>query len=189
MKKRRKKGLILKNVVALNEEALYNQMNEKMRQEQRNLAKSISLTLARKNICLACAESCTGGLISSCLTDVPGISSHFAGGIVSYQTRIKREFLGLSEEEIAQEGVISAATARVMAKGIKKAFGVDCGLGITGLAGPQGQENKPVGRVHIAVFFREHYFERRFDFSGSRLSIKEKAATAALTLLLQVLDD
>jgi nicotinamide-nucleotide amidase len=99
---------------------------------------------------LAVMESLTGGLLSSTITDVPGSSNYFIGGLVTYNTELKAR-MGVPREILEQYGAISEQTARAMAHAVRERLGVDYGLGITGVAGPDKQENKPAGTVHIAI--------------------------------------
>src|SRR5215469_10924029 len=106
--------------------------------------------LIEDGLTLATMESCTGGLLASTLTDVPGSSASFLGGLVSYATEKKIEW-GVPEAIIAEYGVISVETARAMAEAIRDRFRADVGIGVTGVAGPDRQDDKPAGTVHIAV--------------------------------------
>lgn len=114
------------------------------------LQEIIGAHLDEQKLTIATMESLTGGLIGSALTDVHGSSAHFIGGIVSYSTLLK-ERIGVSKALIEQYGVISEETAKAMAHAIRKFLDTDIGLGITGVAGPDTQEDKPVGTVHIAI--------------------------------------
>ena len=98
------------------------------------------------------AESCTGGLITDRLTDVPGSSAFLERGVVTYSNAAKTALLGVPEAVIREHGAVSAETARLMAEGVRRLAGVDLGLAVTGIAGPGGgTEAKPVGTVHIAL--------------------------------------
>jgi nicotinamide-nucleotide amidase len=149
---------------------------------------AVGAMLKEAGLTVAAMESCTGGLLASTLTDTPGSSAYVRGGIVSYATAIKEQF-GVSAETIAREGVISAATALAMAEAVRHALGSDIGVGITGVAGPDLQEGKPVGTVFIAVAGPGDAppTQTGYTFSGSRESIKRRAVTTALTLLRRAL--
>jgi nicotinamide-nucleotide amidase len=132
---------------------------------------------------LAVMESLTGGLLSSTITDVPTSSRHFIGGVTAYSIKVKEQ-MGVPHEVIEQYGMISEETARAMAHAIRERFGADFGLGITGVAGPDMQEDKPVGTVHIAIEGPEGVVTGMGPgWRGSREDIKRVAALAALNLL------
>lgn len=135
---------------------------------------------------IAVAESCTGGLVASRLTDIPGSSDYFDRGVVTYSNRSKIEVLGVPEETLARNGAVSAETASAMAVGIREASGVDLGLAVTGIAGPSGgSAEKPVGLVFVGLCTEEGTIARRFDFTGDRVGNKERTAQAALEMLRQ----
>jgi PncC family amidohydrolase len=134
---------------------------------------------------IAFAESCTGGLIASRVTDVPGASDYFEAGVVSYSNRAKREFLGVSAEVLAAKGAVSAETATEMAEGIRRVAGVDIGLSVTGIAGPGGgSPEKPVGTVFMALAAEGRTIVREWHFAGNRRQIKERTAEEALGILV-----
>jgi nicotinamide-nucleotide amidase len=138
-------------------------------------------------VSLATMESCTGGMLASTITDVPGSSSCFRGGIVSYQTEIKIES-GVPAEVIEQYGVVSAETAREMARVARERLGASVGIGITGVAGPDEQEGKPVGTVHVAIdAIWEAPRTLSYQFNQGRTAVKRRAVTTALGLLRQSL--
>ena len=108
--------------------------------------------LRAAGLTIACAESCTGGLLTSMLTDVSGSSSYVMGSVVSYSNDVKARVLHVSEETLAVYGAVSEETAREMAQSVRKLIHADIGVGITGIAGPDGgSTEKPVGLVYIAV--------------------------------------
>jgi nicotinamide-nucleotide amidase len=138
--------------------------------------------LIERRLTLATMESCTGGLLASLITDVPGSSATFRGGLVSYATALKEEW-GVAREVIERHGVISVETARSMAQAVRERLGADIGIGITGVAGPDTQEGQPVGTVYIAVASAERVSDTDQHFRGDRAEIKARAATTALSLL------
>ena len=142
--------------------------------------------LIAQGLTLASMESCTGGLLASLITDVPGSSAAFQGGLVSYATAIKAEW-GVPEEILAEHGAVSAETALAMAQAARAQLHADVGVGITGVAGPDEQEGKPVGTVHIAVATPTHTRHTEQHFRGARAEIKWRAAITALNLLRLVL--
>jgi nicotinamide-nucleotide amidase len=142
--------------------------------------------LTARHLTVATMESCTGGLLASLITDVPGSSLAFLGGLVSYSTELKAEW-GVPRAVLEDHGAVSEATARAMARTVRARLGADVGIAITGVAGPDPQEGKPVGTVHLAVATaeRERHSEQRFR--GGRSEIKWRAAVAALHLARLVL--
>ncbi|VBB06010.1 competence-damaged protein [Lucifera butyrica] len=145
------------------------------------LENAVGQILQSKKLTIALAESCTGGLATSRLTDVPGSSAYLMGSIVSYSNEIKNKFLDVSEQILASQGAVSAETATAMACGVRKRLGTHIGVGITGIAGPGGATaDKPVGLVFIAVDGSRgpRYFQ--YNFTGQRKEIKNRTAKAAL---------
>jgi nicotinamide-nucleotide amidase len=133
---------------------------------------------------VAVAESCTGGLLMSRLTDVPGSSAYIDRGEVVYSNHAKTESLGVPARMIAECGAVSEPVARAMAEGIRGKSAADIGIGITGIAGPDGgTPEKPVGTVAIAVLVRDDARVRTFQFIGSREMVKFQSAQAALNML------
>jgi nicotinamide-nucleotide amidase len=133
---------------------------------------------------LALAESCTGGLIANRITNVPGASKIFLGGIVSYSNAAKQKFLGVRSGTLSRHGAVSEAVVREMAEGARKRFGAEFAVAVTGIAGPSGgTKAKPVGTVFIAVASREvTVVERKFNPFG-RARFKQVTAEHALMLL------
>ncbi|MGW8265161.1 MAG: CinA family protein, partial [Longimicrobiales bacterium] len=118
---------------------------------------------------LATAESCTGGLISKRITDQPGSSRYFLGGVVAYSDAVKIRHLGLSREMLAREGAVSRPVAEAMARGVAEGFGANAGIGVTGVAGPGGgSEEKPVGTVWYAASLDAVVSVRTEQFLGDR---------------------
>jgi PncC family amidohydrolase len=131
------------------------------------------------------AESCTGGLIAKTITDVPGSSGYFAGGVVSYSNEAKRRLLGVPYAILEAHGAVSAQVARAMALGARERFGADLAVSVTGVAGPDGgTPAKPVGLTYVAVADAEGVEVRRFTWSGDRVANREESARAALEMLL-----
>jgi nicotinamide-nucleotide amidase len=133
---------------------------------------------------LAVAESCTGGLLGGRLTDIPGSSEVFVGGVIAYDDRIKSELLEVVPALIAEHGAVSEPVAKAMAQGAVRRFGVDAAVSITGIAGPGGgSPAKPVGTVWIGCLLAGVTEARRMLFPGSRPEIRARAVQAALFLL------
>jgi nicotinamide-nucleotide amidase len=145
--------------------------------------------LKNKKLKIAVAESCTGGLISKRITDIPGASDILDMGIVSYANSIKARFLGVSEEILNTVGAVSEQTAAAMAKGVCEAANADIGVSTTGIAGPGGgTEEKPVGLVYISVYFRNgKQTVKKLNLSGSRKEIREQTANAVFETVLNEL--
>jgi competence/damage-inducible protein CinA-like protein len=136
---------------------------------------------------LAVAESCTGGLLGERITNVPGSSDVFLGGVIAYDNEIKRNLLGVQAEEIERHGAVSEAVALQMASGVREKLGADVGVSVTGIAGPGGgTTEKPVGLVWIAVHAAE-VKARRFHVGGDRAEIRQRAAQAALEMVRRAL--
>ena len=154
-----------------------------------DLAEAVSAALIRSGKSVALAESCTGGLMAKRLTDFPGASSVFRGGVVAYENRVKTDLLGVDEQALERDGAVSEMVARQMALGVAARLGADAGIGITGIAGPDGgTEEKPVGTVWFAATVDGRVEVRRERFSGDRSAIRERAAQAAFFLLLRLLE-
>ncbi len=140
--------------------------------------------LRKRGLTLAVAESCTGGLVSSLITDVPGSSDYFLGGVVAYSNEVKESVLGVPGEILRTVGAVSPECARAMAVGVRRLLGADIGLATTGIAGPTGgTPTKPVGLVYIAIAHARGIEVRELRLSGSRRGNKHSAACEALKLL------
>jgi len=129
--------------------------------------------LLQKNITISTAESCTGGLISETLTNIPGISNVFIGGAVTYSNGSKMEFLGVKEQTLHEYGAVSRETASEMAEGIRKRLKTDIGISVTGIAGPGGgTELKPVGLVYIGLATEKGTITKELRLLGNRKKIR-----------------
>jgi PncC family amidohydrolase len=148
----------------------------------------VGAILKRRKLTLAVAESCTGGLIGSRITDVPGSSAYFLGGIIAYANEAKASLAGVRMETLTAYGAVSEQTAREMAAGVRRAFGATVGLAVTGIAGPGGgAPEKPVGMVWLALSAGETGRTRLLRLQGDRLQNKADAAEYALRLLVECL--
>ena len=154
-----------------------------------SLAHLVELLQARcleRGIRVATAESCTGGLIAKMITDVPGSSGYFSGGIVSYSNDAKMSLLAVSEEQLLAHGAVSAQVARSMAVGALGAMRSDFAVAVTGVSGPGGgSPAKPVGLTYVAVADALGTEVRRFVWAGDRTENREATARAAIELLLE----
>jgi nicotinamide-nucleotide amidase len=134
---------------------------------------------------LAVAESCTGGLLAAAITDQPGSSTYFSGGIVAYSNEVKQALLGVPAELIGRYGAVSAEVAEAMAEGVRRSLGADIGVAVTGIAGPEADgTGKPVGLTHIWVDGPQGGEGRLFEFAGDRWTNRRAAVIEALQLLL-----
>jgi nicotinamide-nucleotide amidase len=148
------------------------------------LASALLNLLAAQNKTLACAESCTGGLVSAMLTDIPGASRVFTAGFVTYSNAMKIEMLGVHEKTLAQFGAVSEQTVREMAQGALLRSQADYSIAISGIAGPDGgSEEKPVGTVWIAWGTHHRIRARRFQLGSARKRCQQLAAAIALDLV------
>jgi nicotinamide-nucleotide amidase len=148
------------------------------------LAEVVGRELISRRTTIAVAESCTAGLVAAALTQVAGISAVFPGGVVAYANEVKVRELGVDPALLAKVGAVSEEVARAMASGVRSRFGTDLGLGITGIAGPDGgTPEKPVGLVHIALDARGVVTHHRVMLPGDRALVRGIATKAALDLV------
>ena len=157
------------------------------------LAQQVGERLRRQGRSLAVAESCTGGLLGAALTDVPGSSAYFLGGVISYADRVKVEQLQVPEATLHRHGSVSEETAAAMASGVRRLLRADIGVSITGVAGPDAEGAKPVGLTFIGIAAPtlpgggESVLTHRFQWSGDRWDNRRRSVIAALELLVQTL--
>lgn len=131
----------------------------------------------------ATAESLTGGRLAAALTEVPGSSETYLGGVVTYATGLKRELLGVPPVLIERHGVVSAECARAMARGVRRVTGATYGVSTTGVAGPDRQEGKPVGTVFVGICGPDGDTAVAMELGGDRTTVQERTVTEALTAL------
>ena len=158
--------------------------------EEERTVQEIVLDLCRaRGFQLATAESCTGGLVAARLTDVPGSSEVFMGGVVAYSDGVKAHELGVPAETLARHGAVSAETAAAMARGARERLGTDVAVAVTGIAGPGGgTKEKPVGLVFLHATGPSGEKEQRFELPGDRSFIRSRSAVAALHLVRRLLE-
>lgn len=149
----------------------------------------IAGNLARQlNIHIGTAESCSGGLLSNRITNVPGSSDYFLGSVVSYANQVKIHLLGVKPETLARFGAVSQETVLEMAHGVRQVLSADVGISVSGIAGPSGgTPDKPVGTTWIGLSVAEFDRAWSFQFRGDRLEVKQQAAEMALKLLIDYL--
>lgn len=154
------------------------------------LAEKVIEKAREKGLTIATAESCTGGWIGKALTDIPGSSSVFVGGLTAYSNDVKQNLLGVPEDTLKAHGAVSAQTAHSMAKNCAQCFGVDIAISVTGIAGPGGgSKDKPVGLVFMGIATRHYVQTHEFRFENNgRDSIRREALLAALELVSSAIE-
>lgn len=153
----------------------------------RELSRQVGESLLHRDWTVGIGESCTGGLVSKLLTDVPGSSQYLKGGVVAYANDAKIQLLSVDEASITAHGAVSEKVAAEMAVGAAGAFGADVGLAITGISGPTGASpGRPLGTVWFALSIPGEVIREVARFPGDREAVRESAAGYALRLLLQV---
>ena len=157
--------------------------------KENELAIVLGKKLLEQHKTLAFAESCTGGLASSLVTDIAGSSEYLVGSAVTYTNEAKHKLLDVQETTLTSYGAISEQTACEMAQGVRKLFGSDFGVGITGNAGPGGSEGKPVGLVYIAVATGEEVYCKEYLFTSNRIENKLRIALTAISMVIDKLSE
>ncbi|MCI5116550.1 MAG: CinA family nicotinamide mononucleotide deamidase-related protein [Candidatus Electrothrix sp. LOE1_4_5] len=156
--------------------------------DRETLAEVVGNLLRERGLMLSTAESCTGGLISSQLTTVPGSSEWFAGGVVAYSNHLKEGLLNVDHELLRNYGAVSEQVARAMAARLAARVGTKIALSVTGIAGPSGgTAEKPVGTVYIGFFYKKKVSAILHHFSGGRKEVQEKTAQMALDTVRRAL--
>ncbi len=148
-------------------------------------AELIALLTGRQES-IAVAESLTGGLLAAALTDIPGASAVFRGGVVAYATELKAMLLGVDRGLLETHGAVSAEVAAAMAEGVRDRLGARVGAATTGVAGPDPAEGKPAGTVYVAASAGAHTRVRRLDLAGGRAAIRAATVREALALVLVI---
>ncbi len=153
-------------------------------EEATTLEKSVVDLLLANELTLTCAESCTGGMLSARLTNVPGVSEVYKAGYVTYSNKAKRKLLGVKKSTLQKYGAVSKQTAEEMVKGMAFTSKSDVAVAVTGIAGPDGgTKEKPVGLVYIACNVKGNITVKEFHFNGNRTKVRESAVMSALMLL------
>lgn len=155
------------------------------------LSQHVGDILTKQKLTICTAESCTGGLILSTLTDIAGSSAYVLGGIVTYSNEAKMQRVNVQEQTLIEFGAVSEPTAHEMAVGVRQVFDADYALSVTGIAGPGGgTDEKPVGLTFIGLANRDGLVAvQRHVWDGNRIENKQFSVQAALTLLLAVVED
>lgn len=171
-----------KEALAKSEEQICKCLGEKVfGKNKETMIGLVGQGLKNHQMTIATAESCTGGMLGAILSQEPGSSEFFLGGVVSYSNTLKEKFLGVNPETLDDYGAVSAETAREMAVGIRNSANSDLGVSITGIAGPGGgSKEKPVGLVYIGLASPEGVEASKFQFHGGRDSIRQLSVQAAL---------
>jgi nicotinamide-nucleotide amidase len=150
----------------------------------RKLATEIIQLLTQTGETVAAAESLTGGLVAAALTDVPGASNAFRGGVVAYATELKAQVLGVDVSVLKRHGPVYAPVAAAMAEGVRQRLGATVGVATTGVAGPGPQDGHPAGTVHIAVSLAGDTVVRTMALAGNRDEVRRLTVERVLGLLL-----
>jgi nicotinamide-nucleotide amidase len=150
----------------------------------RDLAGQVLASLQARGQTVAVAESLTGGLVAAALTDVPGASASFRGGVVTYATELKASLLGVDAGVLARHGAVYAPVAAAMAAGVRERLGATYGVATTGVAGPEPADGRPVGTAHIAVSAVDDTVVRTIALAGDRHAIRRLTVEHVLGLLL-----
>lgn len=152
-------------------------------------AEALFRTLGSMGLTLACAESCTGGMIGAAMTDMPGSSSVFLGSAVVYSNDAKEKVLGVRHRTLLDHGAVSAETASEMVRGAMRIYGSDTAIAVTGIAGPGGATaEKPVGLVYIAVADGPRVVVSKNNFGGDRASVRTQTRDTALATMRELLE-
>ena len=152
------------------------------------LEQVIADLLIQNNLTVSTAESCTSGLLASRLTDVPGSSQYFKGGSVCYSNELKINDIGVDKGLIERYGAVSEEVAESLAKNIAKKNNTDIGIGITGIAGPDGgTEKKPVGLVFVGIFYKNNLYIKRYNLTPDRITNRELTVTLCLNEIRKIL--
>ena len=157
--------------------------------EAQDLGAQLHAELLARGKMIASAESITGGGLGDLLTAAPGASETYLGGVVSYATAVKQQLLGVTDETVEKEGVVSAACAREMAVGIRDLLKADFGVSTTGVAGPTEQEGKPVGLVYVGVAGPRGVRTVELKLDGERAEIRDQACIEAVRTVMESVVD
>jgi PncC family amidohydrolase len=148
--------------------------------------KELAALMTARGLTLVTAESCTGGLLGGRITSLPGSSSYYKGGVISYANEVKEKLLAVEGGILAEAGAVSPQTAAAMASGAIRVLGGDMAVAVTGIAGPEGGgDEKPVGLVYIGISYQGKEQVFRFQFAGGRHEVRRRTVAAAIGLVLE----
>ncbi len=165
---------------------MYKEENNVNNISRKELLSELFNLIQKENLTVSTAESCTGGLIAGAITSIPGISSYYEEGFVTYSNEAKKKYLGVPSHILKTHGAVSRQTAFYMVRGLIKETGADVGVSVTGIAGPGGgSEEKPVGLVYIATGAKDDITVTKNIFSGDRDAVREKTVDTAIRLLTE----
>ncbi len=154
-----------------------------MRPEER-----LAELLLQRNLKIAVAESCTGGLIGGAITSLAGSSAYFRGGVIAYDNGVKQEILKVPANELESFGAVSGPVVESMAKGVAKLLNCECAVSVSGIAGPGGATpDKPVGLVYVGFFLNGKTYHQKFNFDGTREAIRTQTVDSALEWAFKLL--
>ena len=172
---------LINSIVPRIKKYVYGYDNDKLEQVIADL-------LIQNNLTVSTAESCTSGLLASRLTDVPGSSQYFKGGSVCYSNELKVNDIGVDKDLIEKYGAVSEEVAESLAKNIAQKNNTDIGIGITGIAGPDGgTEKKPVGLVFVGIFYKNNLYIKRYNLTPDRITNRELTVTLCLNEIRKIL--
>ncbi len=172
---------LINEIVPRIEKYVYGYDNDKLEQVIADL-------LIKNNLTISTAESCTSGLLASRLTDVPGSSQYFKGGSVCYSNELKINDMGIDKDLIERYGAVSEEVAKSLAKNIAQKNNTDLGIGITGIAGPNGgTEKKPVGLVFVGIFYKNNLYIKKYNLTPDRITNRELTVTLCLNEIRKIL--
>ncbi len=155
-----------------------------------DLASKLGLLLQHKKWSISVAESCTGGLTGAVITEVPGTSFFFEGGVIAYSNEVKEKVLRVPKDVLEKHGAVSAQTVRAMAQGVSQLLGTQCAISVSGIAGPSGgTPDKPIGLVYIGFVTPNRTWEKRYIFTGDRQAIRECSVKQALLDIIGCLSE
>ncbi len=153
--------------------------------DAQELTAQLHAELSEREAMIATAESLTGGGLGDLLSAAPGASEGYLGGVVTYATEAKQQLLGVSDDIVEKEGVVSAACAEQMARGVRELFHADFAVSTTGVAGPTEQEGKPVGLVYVGVAGPDRVWSRELRLDGDRVEIRDQTCLEAVRAALE----
>lgn len=154
-----------------------------------SMAEKLVSLLYERELTITTAESCTGGMISSILVDVPGVSNVLNEAYVTYSNEAKHRLLGVSEDTLHAYGAVSYETAKEMVTGVAEKTGANCAIAVTGIAGPDGgTKDKPVGTVYAGFYYDGDVEVVRYNFAGDRLSVRQQTVCNVIEKMIKIIE-